>query len=443
MGLLDSFSDPYNQRLFAAGLLDIGSRFSGKGGGGGNVAAMQKALAVQQAAEEKRKIEMYKLAEERRRYEQQRADREAVGNAWMVPEQTLRGPYGLTDDEMFYDHMTESGPGPKAEFDAFKGADLMRGKETTYPARLPETNEEILGSMNRAMATGVQFTPEGVALMKAIQAGVDPRTLTAGSSMVNPLSGETIASADPAKVQEMEYLQGDPQAFQQQMQLRGASAPQTNINTAGGKKFAQTQAEKLIGWADDTAAKGELAQQKISNLNRLAYAVDEVGTTGPSQETELALREGFSTIGINFDNNRLGDLQELNKSAGQFVKEELNAATGPQTDSDRAFLIQIMPGLGTETNAMKQGIDFMRSQAMLDQYYGKAGILAQQSSNNWADVRDGLQETRKRRMSTPAAAIVNGKPRTYAWFYGEAKKRSPTMSDTDIIQLWIDSTSGK
>lgn len=334
MGILDGFSDPYNQRVLSAGLLDMASGFSG--GRGGNQAALQKQIAAESAARQKREMEMYKLQEERRRYEQSRADREAVSAAYMVPGGVESGPYGLSPDEMFYDPATEWGQGPQEEAASLLGLE----NEVNVPARVPSNNQEVLEGLSRVMAEGKQLTPEGVALMTQLRQGYAPQNVSAGAAMVDPVTGAQIATQDPAKVQEMGFMQENPWALQQQMQLRSAGAPRTKIdlgqnvsNQAAKAGFTRVQQ----GWDEHED------RQIVDNLLNVATQDMNTFQTGLGSKARLASEQAKAFVGM--DPSKAAAGERLQTTMNQITLGNMAYLKGAMSEKELDFLEKASIGM--------------------------------------------------------------------------------------------------
>jgi hypothetical protein len=238
------------------------------------------------------------------------------------------------------------------------------------------------------------------------------------------------------KQKDFEYGAERPEFRQYEMGLRRASAPKTELKIGlGDKKWQEAQASSIDKGITYYRERGQAALKARPVIERLSTLIQNIDS-GPWEETKFNMAKAFNSVGLNIDD--ISNVEEFKSQSGELVREFLNAATGPQTDSDRFFLQTITPDFGKTKEGNKRIIQFARSRNLIDSYIaGKARSLYKLPTLDEASSQFVNLENYADRISV-ATIAPDGTPVTFVEYWETAKRKG--MSKDDAIQSWIEET---
>lgn len=149
----------------------------------------------------------------------------------------------------------------------------------------------------------------------------------------------------------------NPNYVATQKAIRAAGRSETNVNLPAGLKKEDEEIGKFWGETYGNLQKDAMtAPGKIATFQRLDGLLDQVPRTGAGGEAWQAIRKTSQALGIDLGNVGPGEaakvianelaLQARNPSAGAGMP-------GAMSDSDRNFLVEMVPGLGMTPEGRK------------------------------------------------------------------------------------------
>ncbi len=245
-------------------------------------------------------------------------------------------------------------------------------------------------------------------------------------------------------------LQPGTEAFQKAM-LEATTKPASTTNVYAGqpapspgtKEMYKQAGEAINTRIGEYQERARLAAKSQAALNRFQMGLDQLGKTGKHQQLAKALRELGQVAGLPIDEKKLADAQSVDMAAKQMVADQLRLNKGPQTDFDAQFTGEYLPGLGTATEANRQGLRYLASINRLDRIYGRGAVRARRFEGNkppdFGMVQQRLDRIDQASSNTPAVIKVpSGAGSTWVMFEDFYNiKRKKGVKDQEIVDAWV------
>jgi hypothetical protein len=149
-----------------------------------------------------------------------------------------------------------------------------------------------------------------------------------------------------------------------QVRLRQAGRPVTNVSidnkefkSAFEKESGKSDAEFL----DDLRKKARAAQDSLATLDQLNTVSDKV-FSGAGANIKLGLEQFFGGMGVPMSQEAINS-ENFQSIAGQLVLDRIKMLGANPTDTDRKFIERLVPQLGSNPEARRQLIEFMRKKS--------------------------------------------------------------------------------
>lgn len=162
----------------------------------------------------------------------------------------------------------------------------------------------------------------------------------------------------PGSPEYIEFIQGS---------VKPASTTVEIINE-GNKVWRKTQADNLSGNIKRHREGVAGNRDRLDKLNRLQGLFGKLETSDGVEGSLVTRANQFAnSLGLDVDfTGQANTLDQVLSVTNSLVADELNKATGAQTDSDRNFLQTIIPNMDQNKAARSTGLSYMKSRIMLD-----------------------------------------------------------------------------
>jgi hypothetical protein len=183
------------------------------------------------------------------------------------------------------------------------------------------------------------------------------------------------------------------------------------------------------------------AYSMIESLDQMEAIEVETGIFEPIKGKFSAIARGFGLDSGGID--RAATSQAFNAASGRMVNEVLNAAKGPQTDSDANRAKATIAQLGDEPGAMKFKNDSLRAVSLRKIEQAEFIDRVMEGPDGTGNVRYSVARKQwneyKRKTPNLSATVKNpttGLPMYFYQFKDLAGSRRPGITQPEIISAW-------
>lgn len=169
---------------------------------------------------------------------------------------------------------------------------------------------------------------------------------------------------------------------QYQLDLKKASANNTNINTGEGNKFYNTLDEKNATIFSNLSDAGIQGRSKLGQIDQLDKLLQSTGTGYLA-----VLKQKAGDIGINTEG--LSDIQAASALLSKMIPEQRQPGSGPVSDADLAGFRNSLPRLINQPGGNATIINTMRA---LTQYQIDMGAIADKVANREITPAEGRSQ---------------------------------------------------
>ena len=278
-------------------------------------------------------------------------------------------------------------------------------------------------------------------------------------SFSDPVRFYATVNSEVAGLTRAEFIKPGPKsdvlsdaAFKQQLKLRGASKPETNItNTIEAEQAGMTQEQKALATGrverfTAIQARALEAQEQNDGLDKLDKIQAEQGFGVQTRASMAAMFNSFGVDGNDLMGVDPANVQAYNAVGKKLVLDVMATQKGPQTKEDQAIIAQTIPRIETEEGANEfikgsmKAINFRKIEMAefyeiyLQEYRTLAGDRETgrlSADRAWAEYK----------RTTPLLSdnIQNpetGLPMFFHEFKAKLLERNPTATDQQAINAW-------
>lgn len=211
---------------------------------------------------------------------------------------------------------------------------------------------------------------------------VNPYETKAGTVIPQQLAPDSVVTRDAAG----RLVPNDP-VVQAKGQIAAASRPVTNVNLPPAEKAFQVETAKLdakqLDEFRDNAMKAQSGLSRIGEMKRLNQ---EGVYSGTLAEGRTGVANFFNTLGVKFDDKKLGNSQEYIKHAKELTLSLLKEGVGASqiSNADLKFVNDTVPLLESSAEARTNLLNYIEGRLAssvdrfqrADQYARKNGGLS-------------------------------------------------------------------